>query len=913
MTYSNFSITDIYSFDIEVNQFYEYVKWLSPYAVEAAPEFAEFHEILQDAIDDVSDDVIACNCCGGRDIMIKAYNNYVDYVKQCTDSPAVISAAKLYFDMMTAPGSPLGVVADHSEMYLACMTEIPYMLMGTDKTTNASTVTPVPFTQLTLDSFTSCVSKAKRTFFTSIDEVSDFFKRIYEKHSLKKAKGQFRALVIIHNLSYEVINCLINCPFFKQMVDDGLFTYLSNNASNTYKSAELNASFSRRIKGEDVKITYPAVYIRDTWKLTGKSIKKLGKDHGYKKIDYDYDGIRHILTDEDYRYNERDTEIALLGLYDAMCYYDMVPDIELRSLPVSQNNIVSSIAKTLFPKDFKMHKAAVTAKKDKIGARHLTAEQYASYKPTTGGGLVTVNPQFAYARYDVGCVYNNLTVTGIKHIDLNSAHPSQAFKRLFPASAPEHVSPLMAATIVDLLKSDISNIKRMCTKDAIANDRDCFSHLFKSISKVHGGPVSGYATFRLRNVKARRFNNSGESFTIPTMWGSKIARKISGVDGLTDTDVLLTNPGTKLQGKIDEAPELYVTMTFEDLTICAMFYDFIIISADNMYMYNMAPISPYLYNQFAYFGTKKNVYKSIMKACDKGKPLAEIEALCSDEIVSAADRIAIITAYKRDKKEGYLVAEAALKVVKAQFNGIYGTSYQSLYRDKHVLSYDENSDSLESVAADGTDGTAYDEDNNSGIDVLQGSYIAQWSRIDIAMAALLAVNLHAVPLYIATDSIYMLLTTETDTAIEDIFEGRTASNQTGDNTCKPFNKQTDNIKKFRPNKPNLGGMDFERDIQSICYTQPLKIVYHQIGDAAPTITFSGVSADVFFAGYDDIYSRLLEEDGYVSRLDSNKSRKASNSLDAGADGFVLDTVQFINNNSQSPSYVSNREAAIKWN
>lgn len=908
-TFDNFSIDTIYSFDIETNQYYDYTSWLGADVMTADDGYDDLHVVLQDAIASVIDRVYACSCCGGRDILNDAYNYYINCV-----SPDNIRDAKLYWDVMTSADGRLGVNADHSEMYLSCMTEIPTCMPGINKTTNQFEPL-VPFTQLTLQSFTDNVKNAKRTFYYTPDEVSDAIEAIYNAHSLKKSKGQFRAMIVIHNLSYEMMNCLKNTAFFKRLITDNALTFLSNNAANTYKSMELRAEYKTMQKGEEVTINYPAVYIRDTWKLTGKSISKLGKDHGYPKLAYEYDGIRHRheLTQVDYDYNARDTEIALLGLYDAMCQYDCVPEIELRNIPVSQNNIVSSIAKKLFAKDFKMHKRSVTRGNGKgAGVRHMSPEQYASYKPTTGGGLVTVNPQFAYTRYDIGNTYNNMTIKAIKHIDLNSAHPSQAFKRYFPTTSPEPVSPLDIPGLLDLLKYDMQAFANMCTPDAIAQDCDRFSDIFRSVSSAVGHSISGYATFNLRDVKAKHFTACGEQYTIPTMWSSKIAHKTSGLDFITENDMLVSNPGTRLQGKIDTADELSVTMTFEDLAICSLFYDFKLISAEDMYIYKMGPISPYLYNQFVYFGQKKNIYKKIMKACDKCKPYDEVEALCDNELVSAADRIAILTAYARDKKEGYLVAEAALKVVKAQFNGIYGTAYQSLYRDKHVLAYDDIHDTVDSVAEDGTDGTAYDEDNNSGIDVLQGSYIAQWSRIDIAMAAALAVNLHAVPLYIATDSIYMLITQDTDPAIADIYDGKTAAYQTGDNTCKPFNKQTRELINDRANTPNLGGMDFEREIQTICYTQALKIIYHQIGDAEPTITFSGVAADEFFNGCDDVYARMLEENGYVSRMDSTKRRKIANRIDCDDDGFVLDTVQFVNNNTESESYVTNRAAAITW-
>ena len=906
MKWHDYDITEVYSLDIETNQYYNYSAWVGKKQVPADYEnMTGIYNLVVDSIATVAD-AIPVDYIAGRDIMMTAYDRYVSSCESLGMTPEDIELAKGIWDEVTAKGAPLEVVPSHSEMYLCCITHHTYCLNGIDKHTNQPTKRTVPMTELTLDSYKQAVINADREYYYTPQEVGEAIRKIYDKHASAKTRGRYRALIVIHNLSYEVNNCLVNTSFFTELVQQGKLAYLSNNAANSYKSMELLSSYKYTRKGEQTVTTYPAVYIRDTWKLTGKSIKALGKAHGYPKLDYEYDGIRHKedLTTKDYNYNARDTEIALLGLYDALCQYDAVPDIELRSVPVSQNNIVSSIAKHLFSADYKMHKQAVATNKGNPGVRHMTAEQYASYKPTTGGGLVTVNPQYAYHKYVVGETYNNTEVKGIYHIDLNSAHPSQVFKRNFPACSPVPVSPNDVPYILDVIKSDLRDIVKLGTPTAIAKDLDRFADLYPHLALVTGTNVSGYGTFKLKNVKAKDFHSCGETYNIPVIWSSKIVRMVSGVDSLQDSDVLVSNKGEKLQGKIVSADELELTITFEDLAIIAMFCDFELVDAYNVYIYKMQYCSPYLYNQFCYFGRKKNLYKKIVKACDKHLPYADVEALCNDELVAAADRIAILTAYAQDAESGKHTAESLLKVVKAQFNGIYGTAYQSLYRDHRVLKYDDMHDTLICTDPDEGDALAYDEDNSSGIDVLQGSYIAQWSRVDIALNTLLAINCGAVPLYIATDSIYMLITQETRTDIRDIYGiGKPFVE-------RPFNKQTPAFESDRPNVPDLGGMDFENDIEAIAYTQPLKIIAHEVGKDEPSITFSGVSADVFFDGYTDVYSRLLQEDGYVSRLDSNKSTKAENS---GEDsGFVLDTVSFINNNTGDDKYIKNREAAIKW-
>lgn len=908
MKFNDFDITEVYSLDIETNQYYDYTAWADTTSVPADHKHMEAqYRMVCESIATVSDELEACGYVGGRDILKKAYSDYVEKRKANNNNDSKrIEMAKAYWDEVTSKSGPLRVVPTHSETYICCITHHPFMLNGIDKHTNQPTKHSVPFTELTMDSYKQAVINAEHDYYYDNQSVGEAIERIYRKHASAKTRGRYRALIVIHNLSYEVNNCLKNTSFFAELVNSNKLAYLSNNSADSYKSMELLSSYKYTRKGKEIVTTYPAVYVRDTWKLTGKGIKALGKAHGYPKLDYEYDGIRHKedLTAVDYNYNARDTEIALLGLYDALCQYDAVPDIELRSVPVSQNNIVSSIAKHLFSADYKMHKQAVISKDGKVGERHLTAEQYASYKPTTGGGLVTVNPQYAYHKFVVGETYNDTEVKGIYHIDLNSAHPSQVFKRNFPACTPVPVLDKDVPYILDVIKSDIKDIIKLGTPEAVSKDMDRVSDLYAHLALVMGTNVSGYATFVMKNVKAKQFRSCGQTYNIPVIWSSKINRMVSGVDELVDSDVLITNPGKKLQGKVIEAEELELTVTFEDLAIIAMFTDFELVSAYNMHIYKMQYCSPYLYNQFCYFGNKKNLYKKIVKACDKHLPYADVEALCNDELVAPADRIAILTAYSQDEEAGKHTAEALLKVVKAQFNGIYGTAYQSLYRDHRVLKYDDIHDSLICTAPDDGDELAYDEDNSSGIDVLQGSYIAQWSRVDIALNTLLAINCGAVPLYIATDSIYMLITQETRTDIRDIY---------GVNKpfpARPYNKQTKAFANDRPNVPSLGGMDFENDIDTIAYTQPLKVIAHEIGKEEPAITFSGVSADVFFADYDDVYTRLLQEDGYVAHLDSNKTSKASNN---GEDsGFVLDTVQFINNNTTDPKYIANRNSAINW-
>lgn len=956
-------LTGVHSLDIETNQFYDYSSWRTTDAKlnDKQLHLKNINNILRNAIEAHRNELESCDYVGGRNILLAVHDTYISMcnaiIRNKNDYFKRIEQCEIYFDALTGAEGTYPVAASHAEMYMACATSMSWM----QSVTRNGKETVVSMWEMTIDEYTKAVKNANKTYFYNIYEVNDWLEELYKQHSIKKDKGTKRCVVVIHNLSYEVNNCLKNCDLIKHLIATGNINYLSNNATDTYKSMEIMGCYNTYKNHKKIENKYPAIYIRDTWKLTGKSIKALGKDHGYKKLDYDYECIRYKndLTQIDHEYNARDTEIALLGLYDAMMQFGCCEDAKLYSIPVSQNNIISSISKNLYSNEYKKHKQQCSRTVDKDGnttqgARWMDAETYASYKSVTGGGFVTVNPQFAFNVFEVGKTYNfqgnELKVTAIDHIDLNSAHPSQVYKRLFPITAPRRVTDQKQIDwITKRVLWDAKNLQNICTPGAIENNFDKIAECMGSLHNVKGEAISGYATFKLHNFRSKQFESCGIKYTIPALWQSKMSTAMSGVQDISDNDMATTfttcsayREGIEaVQGKIVKANKIEVTLTFEDFAIISLFCDYDSTEISNIWIYKMGLCSEYIYKQIGYFGHKKSTYKAINKAIEKRKPIDVIADIAADPVVADCDRIAILTAYAADTQEGENVSARLLKVVKAQFNGIYGSSYQSLYRDSRTLYYDEEHDSIEWV--DKIDKkivndenmvkghAVYDVDNKSGVDVLQGSYIAQWSRVDIACNTLLAINCGAVPLYIATDSIYMLCTQETNTDIRDIFEGKTAKTQATGNMRKPFNKPIKWLKAQRANTTDLGGMDYETSIRKICYTQALKVVCTLDGLPASEdpvrITFSGVSADVFFDScknangqYDEttVYERLLQENGYASQTYSSKTRKVQNQWDDGNGdtnqqyGYVLDHTSYYNNYTGNPLYRANRESAYTF-
>lgn len=953
------NIANIYSFDSEVNQFYNYSAWINPDATAAQkdpeawndPKTGGFCRVIAMAIESQRAALESRNYLAGFDVCEHAFEAYNDIMRNqigASTREEMEEAARAWDYWTGAPsngyGGALYVSPERAEMYLACCTCIPNAYTRPDGSV-------VSFRNTTEKEARDMIANAQRTFFYTVEEVSEYFAKIYKNHSLKKCKGTHRAIVIIHNLSYDFNNVLINTDFIKSAIADGRFKFLSNNAKGSYKSAEILADY--KAKKDSDPVTYPALYIRDTWKLTNKGIEAIGNGHGYPKNPYTYSEIRDpgTLTDVDLEYNAKDTEIALLGLHDALSQLSELE--ELNQVPVSSNNIVSMISKHHYREEFEAHlKACGGTRKDANGAellpgrRHMTAGQYEDFKPVTGGGLVFVNPEYAFKVWERGKEYNigghRFTVNNVKHIDLNSAHPSQVFKRRFPDEAPRRIDDTQDAALRDFVLEQIADRLPELRHQSgeflaagIANGFDTFDTLFPSLNMntqqtgQNAAYFSGYAVFTLENVRARIFTKGGAPFTLPCMWSSKLQTKRSGTGfapGCFAGAYASATDGEnvrKVQGKVYSADRIKIKLTFEDLAIFSLFYDFDIIAAERMSLYPMGTCSDYLYKQFLHFGQKKKEYKvahEITKAIlnskpYKGNPVTEadlVEAV-NTPTFSEADRAAILSALSLDGiEDAERVAGGLLKIVKGQFNGIYGTAYQSLFRDAPQLVTDGAGavEWMNDPEADAS-GTKYDDANRSGVDPLQGSYIAQWSRVDIALYSALVANMGGIPLYIATDSIYYLETNETDPGLVDVIKG----NGSG----LPYNKQTDFLFKNRYNAVHLGGMDFEADADRVAYTQALKIIVERdiIKDGKPEtvteITFSGCSADNFFEGYEGKeFARLLQPDGYCCRMTGHKhkTRKAYNVQDVdGSAGYVLESVAFVNNDSENPSALINRTAA----
>lgn len=524
-------------------------------------------------------------------------------------------------------------------------------------------------------------------------------------------------------------------------------------------------------------------------------------------------------------------------------------------------------------------------------------EKQKTEKQVAGGGLVGINPFFAFKKIkqdglDVVVedrIYKN---SEIFHCDLISAHPSQVNKRYFPAH------DAVPATDVEK-KTALACLKRMDWKNRVLNPNQPFTTIVNY--KPHGSTLySGFAKFTLKNVKLRGQNSNA----VPAIPDSKETSQYSGV---RDRDYILNTVASCFdafeQSKIDAikqttkkfshrnkvywADEMTVTCTFEDLCIYQMFYDFEIADAKDMYIYKMQVVEGYVWYIFMLYGRRKQIYKEIEKMVEK----------CKDGKASRQDVQDLLDKYVNDIEPSdyaYLsghpddvkFAHEQLQKVKGIFNGIYGQLYQSPIHEQIELILN-----CKSLTENVIDKESFRPSMHRNY--LTGMYIAQWSRIDLALHLKYCIDNGCTVLYWATDSIYFVA-------------------PKGFNVKNLFNEQDQLLKDQRPNVNKLGGMDMEQYengsslITGLCTSQCLRIVISRMVEEKDEndnktgrlvevydTTFSGAPADVVFEDcktFDDYADRLCEEDYYISPFDNNKNEKKHNedgTFNLLPQGFVL--------------------------
>ena len=218
-------------------------------------------------------------------------------------------------------------------------------------------------------------NKGEKTFFHSWEEYRSIISKI--------KKG----IIFVHNLSYE-------------------FDYMAKNGFNFSNIVANKAHHIIKCEDVDCGIEY-----RCTFMISRKSLAKIGKLVGRKKLEYDYSGIRckNNLTDKDYEYNENDVDIVIDYVNMLLKEYK-----KLKNLPLTQTSRVRKVMRDndkVFYNEF-----------NRVANKFFPDEnQYKLMEQAFTGAFTYGNPQY------FGQILDN-----VYSADRISAYPAEMLENNYP-------------------------------------------------------------------------------------------------------------------------------------------------------------------------------------------------------------------------------------------------------------------------------------------------------------------------------------------------------------------------------------------------------------------------------------------------------------------------------------------------
>ena len=357
-------------------------------------------------------------------------------------------------------------------------------------------------------------------FFRTLKQFIDFTKKLKNK-----------TICYVHNLSYEL-------SFLIREVDNGL--------DDEYQNIFRGKNDCIRAYLKDI----PNVEFRDSLSLLRKSIKVLGDEIGYPKLEIDYEKNLHYyneLFDNDYNYNERDNIITLLSIADFLQHKAPVIGVtSVDKLPITSTRYIKDkryqFAKKYFNKELNS-----TARVNRNNSLDDNLDFYEICKNAFRGGLVSCNP--LYMPNDNGNVWLE---NSAYHIDITSSYIYVMLNSKFPYFSKSK------NTVIVKNKEKATNIMKALIYGIEKKGSEYMNNY--GIDLLIDGEKKGikgfYANVKFKNIKIR------DKYDIPSIDSAR-------------TSVAIDKDSKDLKrfcGKVLEADEL--SMSLNDATTEAILLDY---------------------------------------------------------------------------------------------------------------------------------------------------------------------------------------------------------------------------------------------------------------------------------------------------------------------------------------------------
>lgn len=555
-------------------------------------------------------------------------------------------------------------------------------------------------------------------FATTVEEDNAIFGELIEMWE-KGADILFTA----HNLDYEYSFIRYNTTFLTNLLAKSKKTSIIANGTHDIKSLEFIEGDVKQHKGKTYINNQHKFLIRDSFLMTGKSIRNLGNAYELPKLEYDYEVTRinpYELTEEDYAYNQRDNEIALRAILEIQQQQEMYKDITKLPMSATQHSRNTCRNNPVV----NPQKGETTLEQSHIALSSVfnmpSAEMFNKFFNASGGGLIGVNPEETYKWH-----------SGVYSFDIKSAHPSQAFNKRFPkGDEVQKVGAVDYKKVISEIKLKSMLMRKMPKK---FYNTFCPNHDYLILCELKG--------VKEKNINGNIINSLGAGKVMRKCESSVTNRIARNVNGIT------------AYGKV-RSSESYTKWFYGiDLMYHLSFYDVEEINIIECFKYPLVNCDEYIVKQFEFYGENKEVYKKFTKVSPK-MTYEEIKEVVENSSAEEYTKRALSS----DDYTTFLDNE--LLRIKGIFNGLFGQQYQCPIHNDMSFDVANNYCIIKGDVKD------YEQSmKKCSIHYCVGAYIALWSRFELACMIWHVINSGGKIFYFATDSV------KCNGVSDDVFDG----------------------------------------------------------------------------------------------------------------------------------------------
>lgn len=497
---------------------------------------------------------------------------------------------------------------------------------------------------------------------------------LYQLNEQSKNNSE-HTIIYIHNLSYEFDYLIKNIPFVREHYNKDNTLFLKS-----------------RIP---VIMRLDFLEFRCSYKLLNKSLKKLGENLGFPKLDIDYKKQYFEfskLPQREYDYNARDVQLMLLAVLkecNNWKYIKNVGDIPITSTGLTRKNNID-----------------INTKKD----RNIWAGMCAYQQDFTVEHIQFLESVYSGAYNHANAFYTGIPLQDVGSIDIISSYPHSILHRNYPRYFKEYKG-----------KHKL-NFLKFCISFNQGTYENIIQNYFTPFEK------SFICSIKLKNVKAKILKNN--NLILPISYSKCI-------------DII----GCKLDnGRVFKARELTINCNEVDYYIFEQFYEFELVDCFQLYYTNYHRELPrYVTYSVRTYLHEKSTLKRVVKAVED-KELITKDLFYNDKIngyIFADEQIESIL--QLDRKVQEQVIKDNYRASKNKLNAQYGINVQKLLTP--VIWYNLDTDECITEPADEITTKRLYRDFTVGL------YVTAYSRLTLFMFALYLINnTDTILIYSDTDS-----------------------------------------------------------------------------------------------------------------------------------------------------------------